>query len=302
MERILITGATGNTGIEVIRFLYQISTKYTIVAGVRNIEKARQAFSNFPKLEFVEFDFENSETFNQALNNIESVFLLRPPQLSDIEKYFKPLLSKIKEKNVNKVLFLSVQGAEKSKAIPHNKIEKLIKEYSIDYIFLRPAYFMQNLTTTLLKDIQTKRRIILPAGKAKFNWIDVENIGEAAAMLLNDFQAYKNSAIEITGLENMNFFQVSDLIKRTIDERIEYENANPFRFYLIKKNDNMPNGMIAVLILLHFLPRFQKEPVISEFYKKLTGKEPTMLKDFILREQYCFKANNQPYLNSAKRD
>jgi hypothetical protein len=33
------------------------------------------------------------------------------------------------------------------------------------------------------------------------------------------------------------------------------------------------------------LPRFQKEPKISDFYERLTGKKPTDLKTFIEREK-----------------
>jgi len=47
--------------------------------------------------------------------------------------------------------------------------------------------------------------------------------------------------------------------------------------------------MIIVLILLHFLPRFQKEPKISDFYERLTGKKPTDLKSFIEREKKKFE-------------
>ena len=47
-------------------------------------------------------------------------------------------------------------------------------------------------------------------------------------------------------------------------------------------------GLIIVMILLHFLPRFQKEPKISDFYEKLTGKKPTKLIDFIVREREKF--------------
>jgi hypothetical protein len=36
---------------------------------------------------------------------------------------------------------------------------------------------MQNLTTTLASEIQIKRQNILPSAKAKFNWIDIRNIG-----------------------------------------------------------------------------------------------------------------------------
>ena len=128
------------------------------------------------------FDFEQPDTFDNALKAIDTIFLLRPPHIDDIEKYFRPLIQKIKEHNVKELVFLSVQGAEKSKVIPHNKIERLIQEYKLDYVFLRPSYFMQNLTTTLLDDIKTKRQVILPSGKAKFNWIDIENIAETSAV------------------------------------------------------------------------------------------------------------------------
>lgn len=285
MSNILITGATGNIGYEVIRFLSKIETPNRIIAGVRNIEKAKIIFKDFSDLEYTHFDFESFDTFDNALNNIDKIFLLRPPHISDINTYFKPLISKIKEKNITQIVFLSVQGAEKSKVIPHNKIERLIKENQLDFIFLRPSYFMQNLTTTLIVDIKTKRKIILPSGKAKFNWIDIENIGESGAILLDNFENYKNQAIEITGLENKNFERVTELINNSIDNPIVYRNVNPLRFFRIKRREGMVKGMIVVMILLHFLPRFQKEPRISDFYERLTGKKPTALKAFIDREK-----------------
>ena len=148
---------------------------------------------------------------------------------------------------------------------------------------------MQNLTTTLLGDIKTKRAIILPAGKARFNWVDIENIAEAAAVLLNRFEDYQNQAYEITGLENESFGAVTELINDAIENPITYKNVNPFRFYNIKKKEGMASGFILVMILLHFLPRFQKTPVISDFYTQLTGKNPTNLKAFIERERHKFE-------------
>ena len=284
MKRILITGATGNIGHEVIRFLYADNLLNQIIAGVRNIDKAKIEFKDYSQLDYVKFDFEDSATFDNSLDKIDCIFLLRPPHISNIDKYFDPLINKIKEKKINQVVFLSVQGAEKSKIIPHNKIEKLITDCNLDFIFLRPSYFMQNLTTTLLKDIQEKRKIILPAGNAKFNWIDIENIGEVTAKLLNDFDNYKNRVIELTGYENKDFYQVTDLINETITNKIKFDNVNPFRFYWTKKNDGFNSGLIIVMMMLHLLPRFQKEPKISDFYEQLTGNKPTTLMKFIRRE------------------
>jgi len=284
MKRILITGATGNIGHEVIRFLYDNNTPNQIIAGVRNIDKAKIEFKNYAQLDYVQFDFEDSTTFDKSLDNIDCIFLLRPPHISDIDNYFYPLIKEVKAKKITQVVFLSVQGAEKSKIIPHNQIEKLITDYGLDFIFLRPSYFMQNLTTTLLNDIQVKRKIILPAGKAKFNWVDIENIGESTAKLLNDFDNYKNRVIELTGYENLDFYQVTDLINETINNKIKFDNANFLRFFWTKKKDGLNAGLIIVMMMLHLLPRFQSEPKISTFYEKLTGKKPTKLKEFIKRE------------------
>ena len=288
MSRILITGATGNIGSAVIRYLMESGTTHEIVAAVRDIDKAKSLFPEYERLDYVHFDFENLDTFKKATQNIDRIFLLRPPHISNIGKYFRPLILILKEQQIKDIVFLSVQGVEKSKVIPHNKIESLIKEFNFDYIFLRPSYFMQNLTTTLLGDIQSKRQIILPSGSAKFNWIDIENIGEICSILLNRFYEFKNQAIELTGYENENFFKVVDLINSTITRPIHFENVNPLSFYRIKKKDGMIPGLIIVMILLHFLPRFQKEPKISDFYEKLTGKKPTKLIDFIVREREKF--------------
>ena len=289
MKRFLITGATGNVGMAIIRCLFMNCVEEQIVAGVRNIPEAKRKFAENKKLEFVRFNFENPETFKKALENIDLVFLLRPPHISDVDRYFKPLIEAISQAGIQKVIFLSVQGAEKSKVIPHNKIEKLIIQAGITFIILRPSYFMQNLTTTLLKNIQEKRKIILPAGNAKFNWIDIENIGEAVAVLVGKFQKYCNRAIEMTGYENKTFSEVVKLINQHSASKVEFVDVNPFLFFRMKKQEGMNKGMIMVMILLHFIPRFQKEPRISDFYEKLTGKKPIGLNEFIQREKDKFE-------------
>jgi len=133
----------------------------------------------------------------------------------------------------------------------------MIRELELNYIFLHPSYFMQNLTTTLLDDIQQKRKIILPADKAKFNWVDIQNIGEVTATLFNKFDDYKNSKIEITGYENIDFARKTELINQEIEDKIEYKRVNPLRFYWIKKRDGPNKGKIMVMLILHFLPRFR---------------------------------------------
>jgi uncharacterized protein YbjT (DUF2867 family) len=285
MKRILVTGATGNIGLEVVHYLNALNFDSEILAAVRNIEKAKKTFKNYPDLLYRQFDFENENTYSIAFDQIDILFLLRPPHISDIEKIFRPLLNSARKNGINKVVFLSVQGAEKSNVIPHNKIERLIQELHFEYIYVRPSYFMQNLTTNLLPEIVEKRSITLPSGKAKFNWIDVKNIGEATANLVLNFERYHNQAFEVTGAENKNFGEVTSLMSNILGIKIQFIKINPISFYFRKKKEGVQSGFALVMTILHFLPRLQAEPKISDYYQKLTGNIPTTLQEFIEREK-----------------
>ncbi len=288
MKRILITGATGNIGKSVINHLITSAKNATVIAGVRNIEKAKASFTDQINLNFCRFDFEDSTSFNDALSAIDTVFLLRPPQISDID-VFIPLIDAIKKAQIKEIVFLSVQGADKSKIIPHNKIERLIKQYEIPHIFVRPSYFMQNLTTTLHLEIKHKRSITLPSKNAKFNWVDIEDIAASTVHLILNFSDYQGQVLDITGTENENFQSVVNMINEQVENKLTYKSVGPFKFYRLKKKEGMSRGFIMVMLMLHYLPRFQKEPEISDNVFRLTGMKPKNLKAFIQREKKLFE-------------
>ncbi len=290
MRNILVTGATGNIGKEIIKSLLNINSNMNVIAGVRDVSRARKVLDGYGRLEYHIFDFEDNKSFDGSLDGIDTVFLLRPPHISDVDKIFRPLFEKMKMKGIRKVVFLSVQGAETSKVIPHNKIEKLINEFGFSSVMLRPSYFMQNITTTLLDDIN-RNRIVLPSGNAKFNWIDIEDIGEVGAQVINQFDIYSGEAIELTGLENLSFKTVTAYINELLVTNIIYKSVNPFKYYRLKKADGLVSGQVVVMALLHFLPRLQSEPVISKNVERVTGHLPKNIKDFILRNRDVLKHN-----------
>jgi uncharacterized protein YbjT (DUF2867 family) len=288
MQRVLITGATGNIGVEVVRSLCELGADLEVIVAVRNVEQARSKFPERVELGYRTFDFEDATTIDAAFDGIDILFLLRPPHLSNVEKYFEPLLRAARDKQIKRVVFLSVQGAEASKVIPHNKIERAIIAHGFDHIFVRPSYFMQNLTTALLPEILASRSITLPAGSAQFNWVDIRNIGEVVAILIMTFQQHRNKAFDITGPENLSFQEVVTLLSAGTKLDIRYRSIGPVRFYLLKRKQGIPSGFAVVMTILHFLPRFQQEPRISDNFRLLTGKEPTRLASFIEREREAF--------------
>ena len=288
-KRILITGAGGNVGYEIIKGLFDIKTPHQIFAGHHNLDKLKQTTSGFNRLEYRHLDFTRQETFREALQGIDIVFLLRPPHLSDVSGIFSPFVEKMKETGTGQIVFLSVQGVEKQKFIPHHKIEKLIRESGLAYAFLRPGYFMQNLTSTLLHEIKQENKVFIPAGKLKFNWVDARDVGLVGACVLHDFERHQNFSYEITGSEFCGFDKVARELSRQLGRAISYESPNLLRFYRAKRKQGIRKNMIFVMLMLHYLPRFSKSPArLTDSVKQITGKDPHLLIDFINREKDKF--------------
>ena len=158
--KILITGATGNVGGAVLDKLEPQDAD--VYAGVRDIERAKTQL-NCRDSQLCLIDFEK-EKYPQI--DFDAVFLIRPPQLAKpdlFRKYLKTL------KPTTKIVFLSVQGAERKSYLPYAKIEKVICDLGLKHVFIRPSYFMENLTTTLWDELVENNRIYLPSSDLKFN-------------------------------------------------------------------------------------------------------------------------------------
>jgi uncharacterized protein YbjT (DUF2867 family) len=279
MTKVLITGATGNVGMEVLAALKKMDHNLEIHAGVRDPEFDNKKLSHFD-VKTIKFDFMDLETYFPALKGIDVIFLLRPPQISDVQKYFVPLIETAIKSLVKHIIFLSVQGVENSKIIPHHKIEKLIVANKIPYTFLRPAYFMQNFTTTLRNDLMNNNRVYLPAGEAKFTVIDIEDIGAVAANVLIEPQNHIHKSYELTNDETLTFAEMAEKISNGIGKPIKYISPNLLQFFWTKKKENMPTMLILVMIMLHYLPRFQKTPKTTHWVKSITGHEPKSFDEF----------------------
>jgi uncharacterized protein YbjT (DUF2867 family) len=280
MTKVLITGATGNVGTEVIKSLQKIHHQLDLYAGVRSLTTDQNTLGNY-KIKLLKFDFTDAATYDNALEGCGVLFLLRPPQISEVEKYFRPIIDTCKRKGVKHIVFISVQGVEKSTIIPHHKIEKLIVDSKIPYTFLRPAYFMQNFTTTLHNDLVNNKRIYLPAGNAKFTLIDVRDIGSVAASVLSNTSQHLNKSYELTCKEKLSFSEMAKTLSTILQRNIQYISPNLISFFLAKRKEKIPTMLILVMIMLHYFPRFQKEPQITNWVENITSKEPLTFEQFI---------------------
>ena len=265
----LITGATGNVGGAIIN---KLDSQADIYAGVRNIERAKTHLQ-LQNHKLCVIDFEQ-EIYPQI--DFDAVFLIRPPNL-DKPDIFRKYLTTLK--STTKVVFLSVQGADRKAYLPHAKIEKIINTLGLKHTFIRPSYFMENLTTTLWSELAENNRIYLPSSDLVFNWIAVDDVAEVAIKAL---KCDSKDNLEITGSSNLNFYQVVTTINNICGTKFNYVSPSLIEFvvYNLKKSKKL--SYILVMILLHYLPRFsQKNNQNSTDFQDVTGKQPVSIEKFI---------------------
>ena len=140
-NKILVTGAGGNVGREVIKELSDRGRPF--VAAVRNETDGRREWGR--PTATVRFDFADPATYAAAFDGIGQLFLVRPPAISVIERYLFPVIDFARSAGVEQIVFLSLLGV--NRRVPHYQVEKKIEASGIPYTFLRPSYSMQILST-----------------------------------------------------------------------------------------------------------------------------------------------------------
>lgn len=166
-RRALVTGALGNVGREVVRSCLKDGLKIR-AAGSRELVMAC-----WPGVEGLQFDFSQPASWPSALECIDWVFLMRPPQLTNMSTTLNPFIDAAYSAGVKHVVFLSVAGAENRPWVPHRKVEDHLKETGTAWTILRPGSFAQNLGDAYLRDIVEDDRLFVPAAQGRVAFLDV---------------------------------------------------------------------------------------------------------------------------------
>ena len=75
---------------------------------------------------------------------------------------------------------------------------------------------------------------------------------------------------------------MAEKLSKGLNTTIKYESPNLFKFYWTKRKEKMPTMLILVMIMLHYLPRFQREPNVTEWVKQITNDEPKTFDEFVI--------------------
>jgi uncharacterized protein YbjT (DUF2867 family) len=159
-ETILVTGATGTVGSEVVKQLLsakgQREEDIIVKAAVRSDND--NTFRNLG-VQVVQLDYNKPDSLSAALRGVDKLFLLTPFQ-SNMVDLTSNLLNEAKQAGVKYIVKQSVLRADAEPGITssrsHRQAEKTIEESGIPFTFLRPNFFMQNFVTFYSHFIKTR--------------------------------------------------------------------------------------------------------------------------------------------------
>ena len=206
-DTILVTGATGTVGSEVVKQL--TSSGHRVRAAIHTPTKAHKFKDNM--VDLVTLDYTRPETFADAFKDVDKLFLLTPIS-PNMGSNSSNLVNAAKQNAIKHIVKLSVMGADAEPGIIigrlHRQEEKIIEGSGIPYNFLRPGAFMQNFVNYFGETIKNQNAFYFPAGEGKVSFVDVRDIASVAVVFLtrNDTK-YENKAYGITGQEALSYGQ-----------------------------------------------------------------------------------------------
>lgn len=275
-NNILVIGALGNVGKEVVKCLQ--AKGVPLRAADLFPEKISARFGN--DVAAVHFDFKNPKTYTAAFSGIQKCFLMRPPQIADIQKEMIPALEAAKAAGVRQFVFLSLIGIQKNKVVPHYKVEQWLLSAGVDYTFLRCSFFMQNLNTVHRDEIRDRDEIFIPVGNAKTSFLDVRDIGCVTALTLTE-TGHEKKAYDLTGSEALDYNQVADQFSQILGRRIIYKNPSAGMFFFRQLQNKTKLMFALVTTWLYSNTRKGMADTVTDEVERLLGRKPIRMLQYI---------------------
>ena len=250
VETILITGATGTVGGEVIRQLVSINSEVSIKIAGHSLQKLEKIIED-DRIKSTQIDFNKPETLREALKSTDKVFLLTPFQ-SDMVQHSSNMLAEIKNAgNIKHIVKLSVMGADfEPGGRLHRQVEKMIEDSGIAYTFLRPNAFMQNFVNFYSHTIKEQGVLSLPAGDGKVSFVDARDIAAVAVQALtnNNDGKHNSKTYDITGPEALSYDDAVNILSEQVGKKITYVSVSNNDAFKSMKDIGLDDWLINMIL------------------------------------------------------
>lgn len=273
---VLVTGATGNVGREVVAALRALGLPF-VAAGTAPARIKAQLGAD---VETRELDLSEPRTYADAVRGMRGLFLLRPPAISDVAATLNVLCDRAIAAGVAHITFLSVDGAQRQSWVPHHAVEQHLGARGVSATLLRSGFFAQNLGDAYRRDIKEDDRLYVPTGRGRVAFVDVRDIAELAARSFIE-AGLRRQAFRLTGPAAVSFAEVAALLTTRLGRPIIYRPASIVGYLAHLRRRRLPWMQIAVQTLLHVGLRLGNAATVDMTLGQLLGRPARGIEQYI---------------------
>jgi len=223
-----VIGATGQQGGAVVDAL--LADGHPLRALVRDPNSAKSRALAHRGVTLVHADQEDPDSMVAALAGVAALFMMTtfagPKGTEGEVEHGRAIADAAVRADVPRVVYSSVGGAERSSGIPHFESKRRVEQHLAAVIpshFIRPTFFMENLTSALGGVGEGEFVLRLPmAGTMPLQLIAVRDIGVVSAAVLVDPTVIDGDAIEIAG-DVLTLDAIADRIGAHLNRASRYE-------------------------------------------------------------------------------
>jgi uncharacterized protein YbjT (DUF2867 family) len=273
---ILVVGATGKVGREVVRQLATAGASFR--ALVR--DPARASHIRLPGVEIIAGDLARPETLEPALAGVDRVFLASPAEPDQVELQGN-LIHVCKRLGVGRIVKISVAGGPDAATQIgrwHWTTEKQIEAAGLGFTMLRPSLYMQQ-TLRFAPSVASSGSFSLPCGAGEVPLVDCRDVAAVAVAALTG-EDHDQHVYDVTGPEALTFEAVADAIGQAIGKKVSYVHVPPDYARKQMLADGVPRWLADDMLVLFASIREGYGGAPTDTVLRVTGERPRSYQQF----------------------
>lgn len=276
---ILVTGATGNIGSELVRALH--GTGQSVRALTR-----RASQHILPEgVERVTGDLNRPETLSAALVGVQKVFLLSGYQ------DMPGALAEMRKAGIEQVVLLTagcVVGGNMSNAITrfHLLSEAAVQESGVPWTILRPSGFMSN-ALQWVPQIQAGDIVRAPWADVRIAAIDPYDIAAAAAEVLSA-DGHEGQSYRLTGPESLLPSDKVRTLAKVLGRNLRFEQQSDAEARA-EMSRTMPTEYVDAFFRFFSEGEYDDSQVLPTV-QNLTGRQPRIFEQWVQAHAQVFQS------------